>query len=100
MRNEDILKELNLGAKNTIRIYEDNCWWLDIERTYNRNYRVWVGFEDKRTGKTRGSLVSLWSTYTSEIRYSTDGIVLKKSVEDKLISTVRFLIKNGILNID
>lgn len=101
IKNEDILKEVRDNNKLiTLRIYEDNCWWLDIEKTYNKNFRVWVGFEDKRSGKSRASIVSLYRTSTGDIQYSTDGIILKKAVANKLISTVKFLMKNEIMNID
>lgn len=96
LRNEEIIKLLSSKNKCSLRVYEDNCWWLDIEKLSNGLIRIWVGFEDKRSGKSRGSIVSINNT-NGNIRYSTDGIVLKKAVEKKMLSLVQSLIRNGIL---
>ena len=97
-------KEIIYTIKNAIsakqefhgRIYNDGCWWIDIERHPYGQIRFWVGFEDKRDGNCRSSICSIYRR-DNEIITATDGIVLKKSVKDKLISTYKALEKEKIL---
>lgn len=76
------------------RIYEDNCWCADIEVHPYDLVRFWVGFEDKRSGDCRGSLVTLYYLNNQgELRYCTDGIQIKKVVWDKIQKVAKALIK-------
>lgn len=101
VRNEDILKKIKETQGEThLRIYEDNCWWLDIEKHPYGHIRFWVGFEDKRNGKSRASLVSLSGTAATGLKHCTDGIILKKAVQEKLYSTAKYLISHGIMIIN
>ena len=80
------------------RVYEDNCWWADVERHPYGQIRFWVGFEDKRSGKSRASIVTLaYLNNNGELRYCTDGIQIKQVVWNKIQSTAKALIKAGIL---
>lgn len=80
------------------RVYEDNCWWADIERHPYGQIRFWVGFEDKRSGKSRASIVTLaYLNNNGDLRYCTDGIQIKQVVWNKIQSTAKALIKAGIL---
>ena len=104
LRNEDILK----GVKSAIasksewhcRIYDDGCWWIDIERHPYGHIRFWVGFEDKRNGKCKSSIVTISKLNNNgDLRYNTDGIMLKQSVWNKIQSVVKMLLKEKIINI-
>lgn len=59
MRNEIIIQEIKNAtiAKKEVhfRIYNDGCWWVDIERHPYGQIRFWVGFEDKRGGRCKAS---------------------------------------------
>lgn len=82
------------------RIYEDNCWWADIERHPYGQVRFWVGFEDKRSGRSRASIVTLaYLNNKGDLQYCTDGIQIKQVVWNKIQSTAKALIKAGILKI-
>lgn len=82
------------------RVYEDNCWWADIERHPYGQIRFWVGFEDKRSGKSRASIVTLaYLNNNGDLRYCTDGIQIKQVVWNKIQSTAKALIKAGILKL-
>lgn len=81
-------------------IYEDNCWWADIEVHPYGLVRFWVGFEDKRSGDCRGSLVTLsYLNNQGELRYCTDGIQIKKVVWDKIQRVAKALIKENLLTL-
>ena len=81
-------------------IYNDGCWWADVERHPYGQIRFWVGFEDKRNGNSRASLVTLaYLNNNGDLRYCTDGIQLKPVVWRKIQSTAKALIKEGILEI-
>lgn len=82
------------------RIYEDNCWCADIEVHPYGLVRFWVGFEDKRSGDCRGSLVTLYYLNNQgELRYCTDGIQIKKVVWDKIQRVAKALIKENLLTL-
>lgn len=82
------------------RIYNDGCWWVDIERHPYGQIRFWVGFEDKRNGNSRASIVTLaYLNKQGELRYCTDGIQIKPVVWKKIQSVAKALIKEGILEI-
>lgn len=82
------------------RIYEDNCWWADVERHPYGQIRFWVGFEDKRSGKSRASIVTLaYLNNNGDLRYCTDEIQIKQVVWNKIQSTAKALIKAGILKL-
>lgn len=82
------------------RIYEDNCWWADVERHPYGQLRFWVGFEDKRSGRSRASIVTLaYLNDKGDLRYCTDGIQIKQVVWNKIQSTAKALIKAGILKL-
>lgn len=82
------------------RIYEDNCWCADIEVHPYGLVSFWVGFEDKRSGDCRGSLVTLYYLNNQgELRYCTDGIQIKKVVWDKIQKVAKALIKENLLTL-
>lgn len=82
------------------RIYEDNCWWADLEKHPYGQIRFWVGFEDKRSGRSRASIVTLaYLNDKGDLRYCTDGIQIKQVVWNKIQSTAKALIKAGILKL-
>lgn len=82
------------------RIYEDNCWWADIEKSVYGQIRFWVGFEDKRSGRSNASIVTLaYLNDKGDLRYCTDGIQIKQVVWNKIQSTAKALIKAGILKL-
>lgn len=82
------------------RIYDDGCWWIDIERHPYGQIRFWVGFEDKRSGNSRASLVTLaYLNNQGELRYCTDGIQMKQVVWSKLQTVAKALIKEGLLKL-
>lgn len=81
------------------RIY-DGCWWVDIERHPYGQIRFWVGFEDKRSGNSRASLVTLaYLNDQGELRYCTDGIQIKRVVWDKIQKVAKALIKENLLTL-
>lgn len=80
------------------RVYEDNCWWADIERHPYGQIRFWVGFEDKRSGNSRASIVTLaYLNNKGDLRYCTDGIQIKQVVWNKIQSTAKALIREKLL---
>lgn len=82
------------------RIYEDNCWYADIEVHPYGSVRFWVGFEDKRSGDCRGSIVTLsYLNNQGELRYCTDGIQIKRVVWDKIQKVAKALIKENLLTL-
>lgn len=82
------------------RIYDDGCWWVDIERHPYGQIRFWVGFEDKRSGNSRASLVTLaYLNNQGELRYCTDGIQMKQVVWSKIQTVAKALIKEGLLKL-
>ena len=95
--NKEIIaraKELIKNKQNgTIRIYEDNCWWSDVEYFSNGMCRFWVGFEDKRTGQTGGSLFSIYDLLNK--RYACE-FKVKEVVKNKVFSTCTALYKAGL----
>lgn len=103
MRNDNIVKAMidaeAYKKEVHFRIYDDGCWWVDIERHPYGQIRFWVGFEDKRNGSCRSSIVSLAWLNATELRYSTDGIQIKDAVWQKIQSTAKALIKHRLLEI-
>ncbi len=82
------------------RIYDDGCWWADIERHPYGQIRFWVGFEDKRNGNSKASIVTLaYLNNQGELRYCTDGIQIKQVVWNKIQSVAKALIKENLLEI-
>lgn len=98
MRNSEIIKAINEMIKHNksgqITIYNDNCWYIDLERCPNGTLRFWVGYEDKRTGQCNGSLCSV-RTYNNNIEYCAD-FKLKERVRDKIFSTYKELKKHNL----
>ena len=96
--NKDIVnmaKELvSNKATGTLRLYKDNCWWSDLEFASNGNYRFWVWYEDKRTGRTKGGIFKI---YDLDTRKYSCGMAVKKAVVDKIFSTARALKRAGII---
>ena len=91
-------KKTNMNKEYHLRIYDDGCWWIDLERFPSGQIRFWVGFEDKRSGNCRQSLATVFRRLKSnELYYEVDGIRLKKSVESKLLSTAVALEKAGLM---
>lgn len=104
LRNEDILRSIKTAITSKsewhCRIYDDGCWWIDIERHPYGHIRFWVGFEDKRSGKSKSSIVTISRLNNNgDLRYNTDGIMLKQSVWNKIQSVVKMLLKEKIINI-
>lgn len=103
MRNDNIVKAMidaEAYKKEThFRIYDDGCWWLDIERHPYGQIRFWVGFEDKRNGVCKSSLVSLAWLNSTDLRYCTDGIQIKQAVWNKIQSTAKALVKHNLMSI-
>lgn len=99
MRNQEILNHLKEAKTYNkewhARIYDDGCWWIDIERYLYGQIKFWVGFEDKRSGNSNGSIFSIYR-YNGEIKYSCDFIV-KQRVADKIKSIFIYLENNGII---
>lgn len=90
---EVVSKALWLESYNkvgTIEIYRDSCWWAHIEVQGNRCIRTWVGYEDKRDGKTNGGLLTIYDIENQ--KYGCD-FKPKKAVLDKIFSVHRALIK-------
>lgn len=82
------------------RIYDDGCWWVDIERHPYGQIRFWVGFEDKRSGNSKASLVTLaYLNDQGELRYCTDGIQIKQVVWSKIQTVAKALIKEGYIQL-
>lgn len=95
--NKEILVKANDLVKNkqsgTIRLYEDNCWWADVEYFANGNCRFWVGYEDKRTGNSNGSLFTIYDLLNK--RYSCE-FKVKVNVKEKIFSVAKALYKSGL----
>lgn len=91
-RNKYIANEIYELIKNkrvgTVRIYKDNCWWADIEVNELGNWRVWVGYEDKRSGKANGSLFTIYDLNTKS--YGC-GFKVKEAVKNKIFSVCKVL---------
>lgn len=96
-------KEIIAAIKNAIsakmewhgRIYDDGCWWIDLERHPYGQVRFWVGYEDKRSGNGNGSLYNI-HRYEGNIRTSCE-FTVKKAVANKIESVFKALEKNHIL---
>lgn len=103
MRNDNIVKAMidaeAYKKEVHFRIYDDGCWWVDLERHPYGQIRFWVGFEDKRNGRCKSSIVSIARLNATELRYCTDGIQIKQAVWDKIQSTAKALIKAKILKL-
>lgn len=103
VENRDIVAAIKNAVANKSewhgRIYDDGCWWIDIERHPYGRIRFWVGFEDKRNGKCRASLISVYKASDTELGHRTDGIIVKKAVLNKLYSTVKALDKHRLIDI-
>ena len=98
-RNEDILTYMEeaIAKKKEMhkRIYFDGCWWIDVERHPYGQIRFWVGYEDKRTGNSNGSLYTIYR-FEGNVKYSCE-FPVKKRVADKLISTFKYLESKGLI---
>lgn len=77
------------------RIYDDGCWWIDLERHPYGQIRFWVGYEDKRSGNGNGSLYSIYR-YEGNIRTSCE-FKVKKAVANKIESIFKALEKEGLV---
>ena len=77
------------------RIYDDGCWWIDLEKHPYGQIRFWVGYEDKRSGNGNGSLYSIYR-YEGNIRTSCE-FKVKKAVSDKIQSIFKALEKEGLV---
>ena len=98
--NKEIIEALkNTNSEWHGRIYNDGCWWVDLERHPYGHIRFCVGIEDSRDGNSRASIVSLRKISDTELGYNTDGIKIKKAVWDKIQSTAKALIRHNLLNI-
>lgn len=95
--NKEVVNKVSELIKNkksgTIRLYEDNCWWADVEYFENGKCRFWVGFEDKRTGNTGGSLFTISDLLNK--RYSCE-FKVKENVKNKVFSVCTALYKAGL----
>lgn len=87
-RARELVKSRKSG---TIRLYEDNCWWADVEYFSNGNYRFWVGYEDKRNGNSNGSIFTIYDIPTE--RYSCE-FKVKENIKKKIFSTAVSLKKH------
>lgn len=95
-----IEKAKDSGIEWNGRIYEDGCWWADVERHPYGQIRFWVGFENKRNGNSRASIVTLaYLNNKRDLRYCTDGIQIKQAVWNKIQSVAKALIKANLLEI-
>lgn len=103
VENKDIIAAVKNAEANKSewhgRIYDDGCWWIDLERHLYGQIRFWVGFEDKRNGNCRSSIVSLRRISNTELDYNTDGIKIKKVVWSKIESTAKALEKHRLISI-
>lgn len=92
--NKDVINKIlwleSYNKTNTIEIYRDNCWWATVEVIGNRGLRYWVGYEDKRDGKTGGDLFVIYDFETQ--RYGCE-VVPTKAVVNKIFSVHRALLK-------
>ena len=102
MHNKDIITEIKKAITDRkewhARIYEDGCWWIDLERHPYGQIRFWVGFEDKRSGNCNGSIYSIYR-YEGNLRYSCEFRV-KKVITDKIESVFKLLEKEKIIGGD
>lgn len=82
------------------RVYEDNCWFADVEVHPYGQVRFWVGYEDKRSGDCRSSLVIInYLNDKGELRYCTNGILIKNIVWEKIQRVAKALIQENLLTI-
>ena len=99
MHNKDIVDSIKtaIAARTEwhARIYDDGCWWIDIERRPYGQVRFWVGYEDKRSGNCNGSLYNI-HRYEGNIRTSCE-FPVKKVIANKIESVFKTLEKNHIL---
>jgi hypothetical protein len=57
---DDIKNAISYKIEWHARIYDDGCWWIDIQRHPYGQIRFWVGYEDKRSGNSNGSLYTIY----------------------------------------
>lgn len=91
--NKEIIAAIKNAASAKLewhgRIYDDGCWWIDIEISQYGNIRFWVGYEDKRSGQSNGSLYNM-HRLDGELRHSCE-FKVKRKVVDKLTSIYQAL---------
>lgn len=99
MRNNEIVREITDARKNKqawrARIYDDKCWFIDMETNDIGNIRFWVGFEDKRSGVFNQSMFIIYR-YNNELVYSCEFRV-KEVVTNKIKSVYTSLEKVGLI---
>lgn len=98
-RNDVIIKAVidlvSYNKAGQLPVYNDGCWYIDLERCPNGTLRFWVGYEDKRTYQCNGSICSVHS-YNGQIRCAAD-FPLKSKVKNKVISVYKELQKQGLV---
>lgn len=96
MSNQSIVNAMKqaqkAGEEYHTRIYDDGCWWIDIERHPYGQIRFWVGFEDKRNGSTNGSICSI-----NHLGIPVADFKVKESVKNKVLSSYKALVKAGLI---
>mgnify|MGYP003299347224 CR=1 FL=1 len=97
--NKEIIAAIKNAASAKIewhgRIYDDGCWWINLERHPYGQVRFWVGYEDKRSGNGNGSIYSIYR-YEGNIRTSCE-FTVKKVVANKIESIFKALEKEGFV---
>ena len=92
---DDIKNAISYKIEWHARIYDDGCWWIDIERHPYGQIRFWVGYEDKRSGNSNGSLYTIYRL-GNELRYSCE-FKVKQKVADKIKSVYEALEKESMI---
>lgn len=99
MRNSEIVGEIVKTRKNKqawrARIYDDKCWFIDMETNDIGNIRFWVGFEDKRSGVFNQSMFIIYR-YNNELVYSCE-FKVKEVVINKVKSVYTSLEKANLV---
>lgn len=97
LKNDIIVNNMRKAEQNDqeyhCRIYNDGCWWIDIERHPYGQIRFWVGFEDKRNGATNGSICSI-----NHMGIPVADFIMKEPIKKKVISVVEALKKANLYN--
>lgn len=88
----DYAKLHNMQQPYHLRIYDDGCWYIDLERLIYGTIRIWVGYEDKRSGRCNCSLCTVYD----DERYAAE-FNLKEPVKKKILSIWKELKNQGIL---
>lgn len=99
MRNSEIVREVTDAKKNKqawrARIYDDKCWFIDMETNDIGNIRFWVGFEDKRSGVFNQSMFIIYR-YNNELACSCE-FKVKEVVTNKIKSVYTSLEKANLV---